>query len=491
MSEVRLRFAPSPTGFLHVGGARTALFNWLYARHLGGVFILRVEDTDAERSNLESVRAILEGMEWLGLNWDEGPKVGGDYGPYFQSERREMYRAEAERLVAMGRAYWCDCTAEENDAKRKAAEAGKRPYRYDRTCLNLSDEDRRRRAAEGRPRALRFKVEPGESGWTDLIKERLEFDNANFDDFIIYRSNGLPVYNFACVVDDAAMRISHVVRGDDHVSNTPRQIMMYRALGYPEPQFGHLPMILGSDGVKLSKRHGAVAVGDYGKLGYLPQAMRNFLALLGWAWDGTQELFDGPELIEKFDFARVNKSPSIFNMDKLYWMNGEYMKALPLPERTALVRAHLLEGGLWQEGESAEREAWLQRIVDSLGERLKLTTQFAEYADFFLHEDIQLAPEMVKAMAGRPSAAGILEQLQALLAGFPDFTVAGLEAPVRAIAAGLGVKAGDVINVARYALSGKKVGPGIFDVMVLLGRARCLKRLARAREALRDHAPAS
>ncbi|MBI5838042.1 MAG: glutamate--tRNA ligase, partial [Candidatus Eisenbacteria bacterium] len=472
MPEVRVRFAPSPTGYLHVGGARTALFNWLFARHHGGAFILRVEDTDAERSNLESVRAILEGMEWLGLTWDEGPQVGGGCGPYFQSERRETYRAEAERLVAMGRAYWCDCTPEEVAAKRKQAEAEKRPYRYDRTCMNLTAEQRRARAAEGRPRALRFVTEPGESGWDDLIKGRLEFDNANFDDFIIYRSNGLPVYNFACVVDDAAMRISHVVRGDDHVSNTPRQIMMYRALGCPEPRFGHLPMILGADGVKLSKRHGAVAVGDYGKLGYLPEAMRNFLALLGWAWDGTQEIFGPSELVEKFDFDRVNKSPSIFNMDKLYWMNGEYMKALPLPERTALVRAHLLEQGLWQAGESVEREAWLGRIVDSLGERLKLTTQFPEYADFLLHAEIQLTPEILKAMAGRPSAAAILGKLEGVLATFESFTVAGLEPPVRSIAEELGVKAGDVINVARYALSGKKIGPGIFDVMALLGRER-------------------
>lgn len=491
MSEVRVRFAPSPTGYLHVGSARTALYNWLYARHLKGKFILRVEDTDAERSNVDSVRTILEGMSWMGLTWDEGPEIGGAYGPYFQSERKGLYKDAADSLVAGGRAYWCDCTTEEIEAKKQQAQAEKRTYRYDRTCLSLTDEDRARRAAEpGRTRALRFKVEPGESGWDDLVKGRLDFDNANFDDFVIFRSNGLPIYNFACVVDDSAMKISHVIRGDDHVSNTPRQIMLYRAMGLAVPAFAHLPMILGSDGQKLSKRHGATAVGDYGAMGYLPGAMRNFLALLGWSFDGEHEIFGADELIEKFALERVNTSPAIFNLDKLYWMNGEYMKALPLAERARLVREQLVAGGQWNPQSPPERSALLERIVESLGERLKLTTQFMEYADCFLHDELELPDTTLDALAARPKALEIMEKLEALLRDFPDFTVVGLEPPVRQLAADLGVKAGDVINVARGALTGKKVGPGIFDVMVLVGRERCLQRLQAAQVALRSRVSA-
>jgi glutamyl-tRNA synthetase len=449
-----------------------------------------VEDTDAERSNVESVRAILEGMTWMGLSWDEGPETDGAFGPYFQSERKAIYKEWADKLVTAGRAYWCDCTPEELDAKRKAAQQEKRTYRYDQTCLNLSDADRARRSAEGRSRALRFRVEPGESGWDDQVKGRLDFDNANFDDFVFFRGNGLPVYNFACVVDDHLMQISHVIRGDDHVSNTPRQIMIYRALGLPVPLFAHLPMIHGADGQKLSKRHGVTAVGEYGAMGYLPGAMRNFLALLGWSWDGEHEIFSLEELIEKFSLERVNKSPAIFNLDKLYWMNGEYMKAMPLPERTSLVRERLVEQGHWPAAASPEKEALLEHVVDSLGDRLKLTTQFWEYADTYLVDELVLAPEMLEAMAARPKAAEILEKLGSLLAEFPDFTIVGLEPPVRQLAADLGVKAGDVINVARAALSGKKMGPGIFDVMVLVGRERCVQRLAAAGEALRSRATA-
>src|SRR5437762_3978201 len=315
--SVRVRFAPSPTGYLHVGGARTALYNYLFARANGGTFVLRIEDTDAARSTDESVTAILDSMRWLGLTWDEGPDIGGPHAPYFQSQRGELYRRHADRLIAAGHAYPCYCTLEELEARRAGMlERGEAP-RYDGRCRGLSAADRAARAAEGRASAIRFALDPvGESAWDDLVRGRVAFQNEVLDDFVLLRSDGLPTYNFACVVDDQLMQISDVIRGDDHISNTPRQLLIYTAFGWTPPRFAHVPMILGEDGTRLSKRHGATSVAAYRDLGYLPEALDNFLALLGWSYDGKTELFTLDELVQKFRIERVGANPAVFNHEK-------------------------------------------------------------------------------------------------------------------------------------------------------------------------------
>ncbi|WP_333798626.1 glutamate--tRNA ligase, partial [Trichlorobacter lovleyi] len=312
MSDLRVRFAPSPTGYLHVGGARTALFNWLYARHFGGTFILRIEDTDTERSTQQSVDAILQGMEWLGLDWDEGP--------FYQTDNFPLYKQHVQKLLDEGKAYRCWCRPEELEAKREAAMAEGRKPKYDGTCRHRQDQPL------DQPHVIRFKApEEGETAFEDLIKGRIAFPNAELDDLIISRTDGTPTYNFCVVIDDALMRISHVIRGDDHVNNTPRQIQLYEALGYPVPIFAHVPMILGSDKARLSKRHGATSVIAYRDMGYLPEALNNYLVRLGWS-NGDDEIFSREEMVQKFDIANVGRSPSVFNPDKLNWLNAHYIK---------------------------------------------------------------------------------------------------------------------------------------------------------------------
>ncbi|HHY09450.1 MAG TPA: glutamate--tRNA ligase, partial [Firmicutes bacterium] len=333
MNTVRVRFAPSPTGYLHVGGARTALFNWLFARHHSGVFVLRIEDTDLARSSEEATQVILDALEYLGLDWDEGPKVGGDYGPYHQSERLDIYRKYAQKLLAAGRAYECFCTPEELEAKRKELIAKNKASHYDRRCLHLSAEEKEALRSKGIKPAIRFRaVSEGETEVADLIRGKVVFENTQIDDFVIYKSDGTPTYNFAVVVDDALMKISHVIRGEDHLSNTPKQIQIYDALGLPLPKFAHIPMILGPDKALLSKRHGATSVMEFSKEGYLPQAMVNYLSLLGWGYDDSQTMFSVPDLIEKFSLERVSKNPAVFDLQKLEWMNGVYIRELSLEE---------------------------------------------------------------------------------------------------------------------------------------------------------------
>ncbi|MFY9204018.1 MAG: glutamate--tRNA ligase, partial [Limnochordia bacterium] len=333
MNQVRVRFAPSPTGYLHVGGARTALFNYLYAKHHHGVFVLRIEDTDLARSTEASTRAILDSMAYLGLDWDEGPEKGGDYGPYFQSQRLELYKEYAEKLLSMGRAYECYCTPEELDQIRQEAAAQGRDPKYDGRCRNLTDTQRREFVRQGRKPVIRFKADfEGTTLVDDLIRGQVIFDNNQLDDFVIIKSDGMPTYNFAVVIDDALMRITHVIRGEDHLSNTPKQIQIYQALGFAVPQFAHIPMILGPDRTRLSKRHGATSVGQFQEEGYLAEAMVNYLALLGWAYDDSQTIFSKTELIEKFSLSKVSKNPAVFDLAKLQWMNGVYIRELSLDE---------------------------------------------------------------------------------------------------------------------------------------------------------------
>jgi glutamyl-tRNA synthetase len=488
-SPVRVRFAPSPTGFLHVGGARTALFNYLYARKHGGAFILRIEDTDQERNVGEALGGILTGLKWLGLPWDEGPEVGGPHGPYFQSERLPMYADAATRLLDAGLAYRCFCDPEELKRRREAALSRGEPPKYDRTCLRLSPSETEARVAKGDPFAIRFLMPEGETSWEDEVRGTVTFQNATLDDLVILRADRHPTYNFAAVVDDSAMKISHVLRGDDHISNTPRQIRIYAALGLTPSRFGHLPMILGPDGTRLSKRQGAVSVTEFRDDGILPQAMVNFLALLGWAFDGERELFTLEELIQVFSLDRVSKNPAIFNYEKLDWMNGEYFRALPLEVKSDLVAAHLGQTRALPEPAIQDRQ-FLERAIAAVGDRMKRPRQFLEYAGYLYVDTVEPESTPWAELVAKPFAAARLKKLAAALAEVNPFEHDAIEKATRGVATSEGVKAGDVIMPARIALTGKKVSPGIFDVMMLLGKERTVERLRHAADRLEAESPA-
>ncbi|HEY2953797.1 MAG TPA: glutamate--tRNA ligase [Candidatus Eisenbacteria bacterium] len=473
--SVRVRFAPSPTGYLHVGGARTALFNYLFARRHGGVFVLRIEDTDAARSTDEAARAIVSSLRWLGLGWDEGPEAGGGFGPYFQSARRERYHARAAALAEAGNAYRCTCTAEELEARRAEQVRRGEPPRYDGRCRNLDAAERARLEAGGRAAALRFRAPAeGETAWEDVVRGRVAFANAVLDDFVLLRSDGHPTYNFACVVDDHEMEITHVIRGDDHISNTPRQILLYQAFGWSAPRFAHVPMILGADGSRLSKRHGATSVEAFRDLGILPEALVNFLALLGWSYDGQQELFGREELEQKFSLERVGSNPAVFNLEKLEWMNGQHLKAMPEEERVRRVEEYLAARGYDLGGRTPE---WRRALVRAIGDRLKTLADAERYGAFALKAELEVDEASWAEMRERPGVAERLEALAKRLGALPEFTLEALERETRGLAAELGIKAGEVISIARVALTGRKVSPGIFEVMWLLGRERTVGRL--------------
>jgi len=486
---IRVRFAPSPTGSLHIGGARTALFNWLFARGRGGIMALRVEDTDLERSTAESERAVLDDLRWLGIDWNEGPDVGGPHGPYRQSERQSIYRREAERLCAAELAYPCFCTDEELEARRRAAQAAGRTPQYDGTCRDLDEEERAERRAEGRPESIRFRV-PGEPAVVrDLIRGDVVFPADAVGDFVILRSNGLPTYNFACVVDDAAMRFTHVIRGEEHLSNTNRQVFLYRALGYPEPAFAHISLILNPDRSKMSKRSGEAAtfVSEFRAQGYLPEALINFLALLGWSWDGEREMFSRADLVEKFSLERVNATPAVFNREKLEWMNGQYLRVMPLAERAARVRAYLAERGRLPA--RPDVDDFLERATAAVGERLKTLADVEGYAGFAFSESFDIDPKARDEVLGRKGAREALSALAEMVEGADPFEPAALEARARELGERLGVKAGDLFFPARVALTGRKVAPGLFEVMSLLGRERTVLRLRAASAWWEEPAP--
>jgi nondiscriminating glutamyl-tRNA synthetase len=472
---VRVRFAPSPTGFLHVGGARTALYNYLYARVHGGVFVLRVEDTDAARSTDESVTAILDSLRWLGLTWDEGPEVGGEHGPYFQSERRGHYHRHAEALRAAGRAYPCYCTPAELEAMRASQAASREPQCYDGRCRGLDAATRARLEAEGRGAALRFALETaGETAWEDVVRGRVAFRNDVLDDFVLLRADGLPTYNFACVVDDHEMAITHVIRGDDHISNTPRQVALYEAFGWEPPAFAHVSMILGSDGSRLSKRHGATSVAAYRDLGFLPAGMVNFLALLGWAYDDKTELFTLAELERVFRLERVSRNPAVFNLEKLEWLNGQHLKRLSDHERTELVTGFLAGRGFDLSRHPGE---WWTALVRTLGDRLRTLADAETVGAFALHDALETEPATWAELLKQPAVGPRLDQLATVLESDPDFSLVSLERATRGLAAAQGVKAGELMAAARVALTGRKTAPGLFEVMWLLGRARVVGRL--------------
>ncbi len=460
-NNIRVRFAPSPTGYLHIGGVRTALFNWLFARHNNGVFVLRIEDTDQTRSTDESIQAIIEGMKWLGLDWDEGP--------YRQTERMHIYKEHIEKLLQEDKAYHCYCTPEELEERRKQAFAEKRIPKYDGRCRELKN------PVPGKQPVVRFKMPlQGETVVDDHVKGRIVFENTQLDDLIIMRSDGWPTYNFCVVVDDATMNITHVIRGDDHLNNTPRQIQLYNACGYKSPEFAHLPMILGHDKTRLSKRHGATAVTAYKDMGYLPEALVNYLVRLGWSYK-DQEVFSREELIEKFSLEHVGKSAAVFNPEKLLWLNSHYITSMDQKEIISRLRPYLISYGLIKE-DTVVDESWMGKVIASLKERCRTLIEFTSAARYFFSEDIETDPEAAKKFL-IPGNRGVLEDVLKGIESLPAFSETDIDSLFKIIMANRGIKMGQVAQPVRVALTGRTVSPGIFEVMDILGKDKIIRRL--------------
>ena len=455
---VRTRFAPSPTGSLHIGGARTAIFNWLFARHYGGTFVLRIEDTDRERSTEESIGEIIAGMTWLGLDWDEGP--------FRQSDRLGVYKSLAERLIESGDAYRCYVSAEELEAKRKEAQEKGEVFRYRREWADKN-------AAPGKPYAVRLRTpDEGTIEVTDLLRGVVSFDAADIDDFVILKTDGFPTYNFAVVADDSEMNITHVIRGDDHLTNTPRQALIYKALSLDMPKMAHVSMILGPDGKRLSKRHGDTSVIAYKDEGYLPDALVNYLTRLGWSF-GDQEIFTREELVEKFTLDNVGKSAAVFNMEKLDWLNGWYIRNRPAGEIAALVLPMLKERGI-----DAALDTKLEMIVKELGQRAKTLLDIVNSIGYFYAEEITFDEKAAEKFL-TPETGAVLKDLSERIAS-GEFTSDGLHADFEKIMEEREIKMGAIAQPVRVALTGGTVSPGIFEVMEILGKEEVLKRLGRA-----------
>lgn len=506
--QIRVRFAPSPTGYLHVGGARTALYNWLYARKNGGVFVLRIEDTDAARSTEESYRAIVDAMEWLGLDWDEGPGKGGPFGPYLQSARQVLYHTEARRLIDKGAAYRCFCTTEELEEIRSEALEQKTSTRYDGRCRRLPEDEVGRRLQKKLPHVIRFRVPEGETRFHDVVRGPIVFQNAEIDDFVLMRSDGKPTYNFAATVDDAKMRISHVIRGDDHISNTPKQVLLCKALEYPLPKFAHLPMILGSDRTRLSKRHGAASVQEFRRMGYLSDSLVNYLALLGWAYDDKAEFFTREGLVKRFSLAKVSKNPAAFDPDKLDHIDGEHFKRLDAMKRVALVYARLREDGVlppdyrpreWvparapaagsagqaapegaENGFYREEAPRLAFILQVMGTRVRNVKDAPGKLAYFYKDAYPVDGEAAATHLGSSGARSRVAALADRLEAVDPFERSEIERATRALAEELGVGAADLIHPCRVAVTGQGVSPDIFSVIHLVGREKTVERLRAA-----------
>lgn len=460
-NELRVRFAPSPTGFLHLGGVRTALFNWFFARHHGGKFILRIEDTDVSRSTEESIQVILQGLRWLGLDWDEGP--------YRQTSRQAIYLDYIEKLLQFGHAYHCYCSPEELDKRRKEALAHKEKPKYDGKCRRLQD------SPAGKPSVVRFKSPTeGHTVVNDLLRGEISFNNAELDDFIILRSDSTPTYNFCVVVDDTDMRISHVIRGDDHLTNTPRQVTLYNALGVTPPAFAHLSMILGQDRARLSKRHGATSVLEYQQMGYLPEAVVNYMVRLGWS-HGDKEIFSSDEIIEHFTLENINLSAAVFNPDKLLWLNSHYIKNYNPSKLAELLIPFLLKAGISQEEIEINR-AKLPEVVKSLQERSKTMMEMADSARFFLSERLNYQAEAAGKFL-KPKAITYFQKLLDYLREIDGLSPEGIESVFQKICTEEGVKLGEVAQPVRVALTGSHSSPGIFEVIAIMGKDKTIRRL--------------
>lgn len=470
---VRVRFAPSPTGHLHIGGARTALFNWLYARNKGGKFILRIEDTDRSRSTDEYIEAIIEGMKWLKLDWDEGP--------YRQTDRFDIYRSYVDRLMQEGKAYYCYCTAEELEQRRQEALAQGKSPKYDGRCRDIEKRGQGS-GGKGQGAAVRFRMpQEGQVIVDDMIKGSVAFDNDQLDDLIIMRYDGTPTYNFVVVVDDVDMKISHVIRGDDHLNNTPKQLHIYEALGHGIPEFAHLPMILGSDKARLSKRHGATSVMAYKNMGYLPDALVNYLVRLGWSY-GDQEVFAREELVKYFSFENVGKSSAVFNPEKLLWLNSQYIMSTPAEKLAELVMPFLLKEEIINKDQEIDRK-WLAKAITTLKERAKTLIELAKSLRYYIAEDVEY-DEKAKAKFLNEKSLPYLIELKDGLNSLSYFSTSEIEKAFRAITEKHNIKLGNIAQPVRVAMTGGTESPGIFEVLEIVGKEKTIKRLERAIQAI-------
>lgn len=487
-SSVRVRFAPSPTGKLHIGGARTAIYNWAFARANGGTFILRIDDTDPTRSTDENTQIILRAMRWLGLDWDEGPEVGGDFGPYAQTERLDLYKEAAQKLWDAGRAYPCFCTTEQLAADRAAAQARKDPFQgYQRRCRDLSREDAQARIDAGEPYVLRIKV-PADRGDVvihDAVHGDVVFDAKELDDFVIFRSDGTPTYNFATVVDDAMMGITHVIRGDDHLSNTPRQVMVYEALEAPVPTFAHISMILGADGKKLSKRHGATSVEEYRDAGYLPDAFVNYLALLGWSLDGETTVIPRDVLASQFSLERISKNPATFDPKKLDWMNAEYINAMSDADfADQIMLPELHKAGLIDDGFEAD-ETWVDALAAIVKPRTKMPADAVGVAApvFATAQTLEYDEKSVAKGLAKEGMGAVLDAARAALEAVSAnaWTPEAIDGALEPLPEALDAKKRIVFQAVRVAVCGNMVSPPLGETMSLIGKDDCLARIDRAR----------
>ena len=465
---VRVRFAPSPTGFLHIGAARTCFFNWLYARNQGGTFVLRIEDTDMARSSEEMTEGILEGLRWLGLDWDEGP--------IFQSQRISLYRQKADVLVEKGLAYTCYCTPEETKERTKKTAGTGDFWGYDRFCLELSEKQRFRFESDGRAKAVRFLVPEGEIRYTDRIHGDIAVDSKNIEDFVLLRSDGLPTYHLSVVVDDIESQITHVIRGDDHISNTPKQVLLYQAFGAKPPKFAHLALILGPDKKKLSKRHGVTSVLEFRDQGYLPLAFLNFLAQMSWS-PGEERIYSTEELVEKFMLNKVSKGSPVFDLNKLEWLNGRLISNMSAEELTPLIKQELQVSNLWQDGLEGEQKNWFGKLIDLLKVRSRTIRAFPKAAKPFLADEIEYDRAGIEKHLMDNSLDDSVPRLAQDFLGMEEFLAPEIERVLRQRAEKEGVKAALLIHALRMLVVGEPVSPGIFDVLELTGREKTLKRM--------------
>jgi glutamyl-tRNA synthetase len=488
LSDVRVRFAPSPTGHLHIGGARTAIYNWAFARHVGGTFILRIDDTDPERSTEANTDAILRSLRWLGLDWDEGPEAGGELGPYFQTQRAAGYAAALEKLKAADAVYPCFCGAEELEAAREAARtAGGTSLGYPRTCRDIDPAAAQERIAAGEPHTWRLKVpkDRGDVVFVDAVRGETAFHSEMLDDFVLVRSDGTPTYNFATVVDDAEMGITHVIRGDDHLSNTPRQILVFEVLGAPTPKFAHLSMILGADGKRLSKRHGATSVEQFRDEGILPEALVNYLALLGWSLDDHTTVFTRDQLVADFGLERVSRNPAIFDPEKLDWMNGVYIREMPQAELVERMAPWLVDAGLIMASDAAGRQAWLARLAELVRERVKRLDELVPTVRF-LFEDVEVDDASRAKVLEKEGSGRSLDATAAALESLQPWEHESIEERMREIPEALGLKPKVVFQAVRVAVTGSAVSPPLFESLALLGREKSLARVRAARPMAAD-----
>lgn len=479
--KLKVRFAPSPTGPFHIGGARSALFNWLVARHADGTFLVRIEDTDLKRSTKESEENIKDSLKWLGMNWDEGIDVGGPHGPYRQTERLDLYKKEVQRLLDEGKAYYCYCSAEELEKSRKAQlDAGKTPI-YDEHCRHLTEEEKAKYEAEGRKPVVRLKVrKDGVFAFDDMVRGHVEFQAAGVGDFIIMKSDGIPVYNFAVVIDDAFMEVTHVIRAEEHLSNTPRQLAIYEALGYKPPKFGHISLILGEDHKKMSKRHGATSVTEYRNMGYLPEAVVNYLALLGWTPKGEQEIFTEEELIKQFSMKRVSSNDAVFDINKLNWINFQYMKKLDADQLYALIFPFLVKAGYVEESVTEEKKDWLKKVIWFMKDHIYFAGQAADELKFFFEDMPKITDEDVLTIMKAETSGKLLKAFIEDLKALETFDQAEIKKCFNACMKAQGIKGKAAYEPTRIALTGVTQGPGMFEMMELFGREKTMDRLEAA-----------